>query len=87
MDLLDVVEFGVRVTESDLTNRSVGIGGYPDIDGYVTDACIMDQHSNCGSVVFLEGIAHPISVARAVMEKNPPCYACWKRGKEVCFST
>lgn len=68
---LDAVEQGVRVTESDLTNRSVGIGGMPDRDGHVTlDACIMDEESRCGSVGFLEGIAHPISVARAVMDKT-----------------
>lgn len=68
---LDAVEKGVMVTEADLTNRSVGIGGMPDRDGHVTlDACIMDHESRCGSVAFLEGIAHPISVARAVMERT-----------------
>lgn len=68
---IDAVEKGVRVTENDLTNRSVGIGGRPDRDGHVTlDACIMDERSRCGSVAFLEGIKHPISVARAVMEKT-----------------
>ncbi len=68
---LDAVEKGVRVTESDLTNRSVGIGGRPDRDGHVTlDACIMDNDGKCGAVGFLEGIAHPISVARAVMERT-----------------
>ena len=68
---LDAVEAGVRVTEADLTNRSVGVGGRPDRDGHVTlDACIMDEQSRCGSVAFLEGIAHPISVARAIMEKT-----------------
>jgi isoaspartyl peptidase/L-asparaginase-like protein (Ntn-hydrolase superfamily) len=30
----------------------------------------MDEQSRCGSVAFLEGIKHPISVARAVMEKT-----------------
>jgi isoaspartyl peptidase/L-asparaginase-like protein (Ntn-hydrolase superfamily) len=68
---LDAVEQGVRVTEADITNRSVGIGGMPDRDGHVTlDACIMDEESRCGSVGFLEGIAHPISVARAIMDKT-----------------
>jgi isoaspartyl peptidase/L-asparaginase-like protein (Ntn-hydrolase superfamily) len=68
---IDAVEKGVKVTESDLSNRSVGIGGRPDRDGHVTlDACIMDEQSRCGSVAFLEGIAHPISVARAVMDKT-----------------
>jgi isoaspartyl peptidase/L-asparaginase-like protein (Ntn-hydrolase superfamily) len=68
---IDAVENGVRVTEADLTNRSVGIGGMPDRDGHVTlDACIMDERSRCGAVGFLEGIDHPISVARRVMDKT-----------------
>jgi N4-(beta-N-acetylglucosaminyl)-L-asparaginase len=68
---IDAVEKGVRVTEADVTNRSVGIGGMPDREGHVTlDACIMDEKSRCGSVGCLEGIDHPISVARAVMEKT-----------------
>ena len=69
---IDAVEAGVRVTEADITNRSVGIGGRPDRDGHVTlDACIMDENSRCGSVACLEGIKHPISVARAIMDKTP----------------
>lgn len=69
---LDAVEAGVRVPESDLANMTVGKGGYPDRDGHVTlDACIMDEFGNCGSVAALEHIAHPISVARMVMEKTP----------------
>ncbi len=69
---LDAVEAGVRVTEADPTERSVGYGGRPDRDGNVTlDACIMDDNYNCGSVAFLQHIKHPITVARAVMEKTP----------------
>lgn len=68
----DAVEAGVKVTEADITNRSVGIGGLPDSSGHVTlDACIMNEASECGAVACLEGIDHPISVARAVMEKTP----------------
>ena len=68
---LDAVEQGVMVTESSL-NCCVGLGANPDRDGHVTlDACIMDEHANCGSVAFLERIKHPISVARRVMEKTP----------------
>jgi N4-(beta-N-acetylglucosaminyl)-L-asparaginase len=69
---LDAVEAGVKVPEGDPSERSVGYGGRPDRDGKVTlDACIMDEYSNIGSVACLEFIKHPISVARAVMEKTP----------------
>ncbi len=69
---LDAVEQGVRVTESDPTNQSVGLGGLPDRDGNVTlDACIIDHNSNCGAVAFLQYIENPISVARKVMEDTP----------------
>jgi N4-(beta-N-acetylglucosaminyl)-L-asparaginase len=69
---LDAVEAGVMVPEADPNNHSVGYGGLPDRDGHVTlDACIMDENSNCGSVMCLEFIVHPISVARLVMEKTP----------------
>ncbi len=69
---LDAVEAGVKVTEADPKIQSVGYGGFPDRDGRVTlDACVMDEKGNCGSVAFLEHILHPVSVARAVMEKTP----------------
>ncbi len=69
---LDAVEAGVKVPEADGSNQSVGYGGLPDRDGRVTlDACIMDEFYNCGSVMCLEYIMHPISVARMVMEKTP----------------
>ncbi len=80
---LDAVESGVKITEADLSNRSVGIGGRPDEKGNVTlDACIMDENSNCGSVAFLEGIKHPISVARAVMDKTPHVMLVGKGAKK-----
>ena len=69
---LDAVEAGVRIPEADMKNHTVGRAGYPDRDGHVTlDACIMDEFGNCGSVAAIEHIAHPISVARLVMEKTP----------------
>ncbi|MEZ4983545.1 MAG: N(4)-(beta-N-acetylglucosaminyl)-L-asparaginase [Saprospiraceae bacterium] len=69
---LDAVEAGVRVNEANPLDQSVGYGGRPDRTGRVTlDACIMDEHANIGSVACLEHIKHPISVARAVMEKTP----------------
>ncbi len=69
---LDAVEAGVRITEADPDERSVGYGGRPDRDGHVTlDACIMDEMANIGSVACLEHIMHPVSVARKVMENTP----------------
>ena len=69
---LDAVESGVQVAEADPEDMSVGYGGLPDRDGKVTlDACIMDEAGNIGAVMFLEGIKHPIRVARMVMEKTP----------------
>jgi N4-(beta-N-acetylglucosaminyl)-L-asparaginase len=69
---LDAVENGVKLVEADPNERSVGYGGRPDRDGFVTlDACIMDHAQNIGSVACIQHIKHPISVARAVMEKTP----------------
>ena len=69
---LDAVEQGVMVEEADEANQSVGKGGRPDRDGQVTcDACIMDAHGNCGSVVYLQNVVHAVSVARKVMEETP----------------
>lgn len=71
--LLDAVEQGIRLTESDAENRSVGLGGIPNSEGVVQlDACVMDGPGHrCGSVAALEGIAHPITAARRVMENTP----------------
>ena len=70
--LLDAVEAGARVPEADLSNHSVGKGGFPDRDGYVTlDAVIMDDAGRVGAVAALEDITHAVSVARAVMERTP----------------
>lgn len=69
---LDAVEQGVMIEEADVENQSVGKGGRPDREGNVTlDACIMDKDSNCGAVVYLQNIVHPVSVARKVMEDTP----------------
>lgn len=69
---LDAVEVGARIPEADLRNHSVGRAGYPDRDGHVAlDASIMNEQGGCGAVAALEHIAHPISVARLVMEKTP----------------
>jgi len=70
--VLDAVEQGVAVVESDLSNRSVGLGGMPDRDGKVTlDACIQDHEGRAGAVAFVQRFEHPISIARAIMERTP----------------
>lgn len=69
---LDAVEAGAKMSELDTNNCCVGLGANPDRDGIVTlDACIMNEQHQCGSVLALERIKHPISVARSVMEKTP----------------
>src|SRR2546421_675288 len=70
--LLDAVENGICVVEDDRSNTSVGLGGKPNSAGVVQlDACIMfGPGHKAGSVAALEEIAHPISVARRVMEKT-----------------
>uniref|UniRef100_UPI0040479A17 isoaspartyl peptidase/L-asparaginase family protein n=1 Tax=Algoriphagus sp. TaxID=1872435 RepID=UPI0040479A17 len=70
--ILDAVEAGVRNTELDLENLSVGLQGLPDREGITTlDASIMLGDGSCGSVAFVRQVKHPISLARAVMEKTP----------------
>ncbi len=83
---LDAVEAGVRVTESDASNMSVGLGGLPDRDGIVTlDACIMDENNKCGAVAFLQDIENPISVARKVMEDTPHVMLAGEGARQFAF--
>ncbi len=83
---LDAVEVGVRVTESDPNNMSVGLGGLPDREGIVTlDACIMDENNNCGAVAFIQDIENPISVARKVMEDTPHVMLAGEGARQFAF--
>ena len=70
--VLDGVEQGIRLIEADVKNRSVGDGGTPAAHGKVQlDACIMyGPGHRAGSVAGIEGIRHPITVARQVMERT-----------------
>lgn len=68
---LDAVEQGVKVAEDNPNVLSVGYGGLPDNEGRVTlDAAIMDWKARIGSVIFLEHIKNPISVARMILENT-----------------
>ena len=69
---LDAVEQGVRKVEAS-GNSSVGLSGRPNAAGVSQlDACIMwGPGHQAGSVAGIEGIVHPITAARRVMEKTP----------------
>ncbi|HQY51387.1 MAG TPA: N(4)-(beta-N-acetylglucosaminyl)-L-asparaginase [Ignavibacteria bacterium] len=68
---LDAVEMGVKISEDDPDVLSVGYGGLPDCEGSVTlDAAIMDWRARIGSVISLENIKNPISLARLVLENT-----------------
>ncbi len=70
--LLDAVEKGINVPESDPKVTTVGYGGYPNEDGIVElDAGIMDgTRHRAGCVYNLHMIKNPISIARLVLEKT-----------------
>lgn len=68
---VDVVENCLRATEDNPDDHSVGYSGWPNLLGQVEcDASIMDGRTlRSGAVGALQGYRHPISVARAVMER------------------
>lgn len=69
---LDAVETGCRVVELECPDMTVGLGSRPDRDGRVTlDAAIMTGDGRAGCVAFVQGVAHPVSLARLVMERTP----------------
>ena len=70
---MDAVEACARYVEADVEDISVGKGGLPNILGEVElDASIVDGTTHrTGAVAALRGYLHPISVARAVMERTP----------------
>lgn len=70
---LDAVEAGIRQVELNAADHSVGLGGYPNILGEVElDAGLMDGRTRAvGAVAAVRGFAHPISIARQVMDRLP----------------
>jgi isoaspartyl peptidase/L-asparaginase-like protein (Ntn-hydrolase superfamily) len=51
---------------------SVGIGGTPDVEGNITlDGSIMLSPEKSAGVACIRHYAHPVSIARKVMEKTP----------------
>jgi len=70
---LDAVEAALRLCEDNLSDHYVGTGGLPNARGEVElDASVMVGSSRAfGAVGGLKGYPHPISVARAVLERLP----------------
>ena len=84
---LDAVEQGCMIEEANEKGQSVGKGGLPDRDGNVTlDACIMNKHGDCGSVVYLQNITHAVTVARKVMENTPHVMLAGKGAEQFAVS-
>ncbi|MEC3998278.1 N(4)-(beta-N-acetylglucosaminyl)-L-asparaginase [Actinacidiphila sp. DG2A-62] len=70
---LDAVEAAMRVCEDNPADHYVGTAGLPNARGVVElDASVMlGSGRQFGAVAALQGYPHPISVARAVLEKLP----------------
>ena len=67
----EAVEAAIRVLESDQTFNA-GLGATLNSDGEVElDAAIMEGSLSWGAVAAVQGIRHPISVARKVMDDKP----------------
>jgi len=70
---IDAVEAAVRCCEDNEDDHYVGTGGLPNARGEVElDAAVMvGSTRHFGAVAALKGFPHPISVARAVMDRLP----------------
>ena len=68
---MEAVEKAIHVMEAD-TNFNAGNGSVLSEDGEVEmDACIMDgSNMKVGAVTAIKNILHPISLARAVMDRT-----------------
>ncbi len=70
---LDAVEAATRMVEDNPEDHTVGFGGYPNLIGTVElDASVMDGATRrAGTVGAVQGVRHPVTLARAVMERLP----------------
>lgn len=69
---LDAAEAGVRLVETDPTVESVGRGGFLNANGELElDGAVMDGDTlRMGVVAGVKGFEHPVTIARAVMERT-----------------
>lgn len=68
----DAAEAGIRLVESDPQIDSVARGGWLNAKGELElDAAMMDGDTlRVGAVAAVKGFEHPVTIARAVMEKS-----------------
>ncbi|MBD1907176.1 isoaspartyl peptidase/L-asparaginase family protein [Funiculus sociatus GB2-A5] len=94
-DAKDAVEAAIRVLESDATFNA-SIGATLDVEGEVyLDAAMMESDKlRWGGVAAVQRIAHPISVARKILEEKPSLLVAEgaerfaaKHGCEMCEPT
>ena len=71
-DAMDACEAGIHRVESDPEVESVGRGGFLNRNGELAmDAAVMDGNTmKTGAVCAVRGFEHPVTIARAVMEKT-----------------
>lgn len=74
-EALDAIHAGAMAAEVYPSDTSVGVGGLPNEEGVIQlDCSIMDGRSmQCGAVGCIEGIEHPSTAARQVMENTDHC--------------
>jgi len=79
MPALDAVEAAVKIMEKD-TTFDAGRGAFLNARGEIElDAMIMDGKTlNFGAVAAVQNIFHPITLARAIMEKTEHCFLAGK---------
>ena len=70
--VLDALEAGIHLVESDLEVDTVGRGGFLNANGELElDAAIMDGDTlKMGCVAGVRGFEHPVTIARKVMEET-----------------
>ena len=71
-DAMDAAEAGIHRVESDPEVQTVGKGGFLNAKGELElDAAVMDGNTlKTGAVCGVRGFEHPVTIARAVMEKT-----------------
>jgi beta-aspartyl-peptidase (threonine type) len=82
---LDAVEAATRIVEDDPDDHSVGFSGMANAAGDVElDASIMDGESMAaGAVAAIRGYAHPITLARKVLEMTPHVLLVGRGGERL----